>query len=85
LKSQRKEQPQDWLLNAPCKRLQRNEVPLEFRLMAAGVIWDKVLDHVRIDARKTAWQEVMRQGVARRLEASENETDINPTLIKKEE
>jgi hypothetical protein len=53
--------------------------------MAAGVIWDKVLDHVRIDARNTAWQEVMSQGEARRLEANENETDINPTLIKKEE
>jgi hypothetical protein len=60
--------------------LQHNEVPLEFRLMAAGVKWDKVLDHVYIDTRKIAWQDVMRQSAAKRQAANTSPSGPSPAL-----
>jgi hypothetical protein len=47
VKNQRSIQTTAWLPGAPCRRLCHKCIPEEFQLMAAGVIWDKVLDYIR--------------------------------------
>jgi hypothetical protein len=57
LNLQKRKQAPAWLLETSCPRLRNEEVPADFRLMAAGVVYDKVLNQIRVNKRQSESRE----------------------------